>query len=427
VSLAIAAAVVAAAIAGSLAAGRGLARRGRLPVAGEMTAGLLLGAVLLSNRGLRSVAPIASNHMISDALRSSAGDVAFLGQVAVTLYLAAVASSLFERVPADIRQLAARWALAWCGISLAAGATVALAIPPGALRVVPLPEASYLLLAASIVSTSGLPIIARVLDERPSGDAVVRPLLLLTSGLITVFTFSALRGSELLHHDHLSDEDALVTTGTLAVTWVLLASAARRARAGGDRRLLWAAVIAALVSASVASERMFAVSVLGGLAVGAVSGRWLPLPVAKRRSIARGLGTFGLPVYYAAVGRKLSAVPVPSDAVILGGTVVGLTALGFATARMSLRFVSTPRALRSRLAQVAACRGIVIIIVGAEAQGAGLIAPRLQLALVAVGVLTTWLAGRPATDQAVDGSHRSSAGGPGAGGRGVAEVIATSS
>lgn len=363
-------------------------------VGGEMLAGLLIGAALLSPWRHVDSSP---QHVA--VLSASVGAVIDgLGQIGVILYLCLVG---LEITPGNTRRHGFRVPL------------VAAPVVLGALAIAPLAAHGFaaarwqlaggtlaptLILAAALM-VNGFPVVALILEERGMlrgdlGTTVVGVSVALTTlpFLIVAVLNQRLRsvGPIVVFVVGLA---AIVAAVVIAIcVWPRVAETVIRV-SPSDGTAVVLAVIIVLVAAWL-SLRLLGTALLGGFAAGVALSRSPAIRQVLRRALERIVPLVLVPVFFAAGGMRIE--PRVIDAGVIQAAAlftICLVAVGFLGGLASSRV----RGITSREARTIAallnCRGLMLIALPLEMLDHRLIGPRLVAVFFFGAVLTTLVTG----------------------------------
>jgi Kef-type K+ transport system membrane component KefB len=357
-----------------------------------MVAGLLIGGVLLSPGHTDR-----SGHHAAVLGAAAVQFISELGQVGMILYVLLVGLTLS---PLDLRRNAKTIAAASLPLALAAVALAPLGLYcfSGAGWHLARGSAGVVAMAA-VLTISGFPFIARILQERDllHGDFAVTALG--SSAVLTTLALLLLAVAEdrIRSIGRLADTYPLGLVGTVgigiaaAVVWGSLAM--RRPLALGTRTGLRLSVIAALVAAWL-SSKLLGTPLLGAFLVGIA----LSQSKAIRRALERALGwsvpVILVPVFLADAGARVA--PGTLDFGVLTGAAVLtvlLLAVGVLGAAVSSRFPVLGNGNATALAALLNCRGVMLVALGVEMRDHRLIGSKLVGVFFICAIATTIMTG----------------------------------
>jgi Kef-type K+ transport system membrane component KefB len=368
-------------LAGARALGA-LAVRLRQPrIGGEMLAGLLIGGALLSPwrvEGARQHAAVLGP--------SAVQVISQLGQIGMILYLLLVGLTLS---PVELRRNGKMIAATSLPVAMAAVAIAPLAVDwfSGTGWHLAAGATGVLVMAAAL-TISGLPFIARILEEREFLDRDFAATALGSSAVLTVVALLLLAVAE-------DPVLGLVTTAAAGVAAVAISSSpAPRGRLPvGTETGLVLSVIAALAAAWV-SLTLLGTPLLGAFLVGI----GLSQSTARRGAIERALGwsvpVILVPVFLAGAGARVD--PSALDLGVITGAAVFTALLGAVAilgASLSSRFAVLGPGEASSLAALLNCRGMMLLALGTELRDHRLIGSRLFAVFYLCAIATTLITG----------------------------------
>jgi Kef-type K+ transport system membrane component KefB len=396
----------------------GLFVRLRQPrVVGEMVAGILIGPTLLGGTLATATRPGSG---LADALYP-AGAFAFLsvlGTLALVLYTFLIGLQVPQhRLRGNVGRVGLVGTAA-VAASVGLGFVLATVLDaPGLWRVSALPDGravsltAHALLIASGLAATALPVVARILQEKGLLTTPVGTLGIGATAVITPLTFLVLEASVA----SLGPDGALVSTAVrLALTGALVAVLvlavrpllarllARRFRP--DEPLdgtLFAVLLAGAFLTALAADRIGIQALTGGLLFGFAVPQVPGLADAVVARLQQIVVMFGIPVFLAVSGLQtdLRVVrPVHLGAIALFVLAIAVAKWGVGT--LVGRVAGLPAAASGALGVMAACGGLVTLVVALAAQQLGLITPSMQVVFVTSAIITT-LATGPLLDRLI--------------------------
>ncbi|MEA2157043.1 MAG: hypothetical protein QOE11_3183 [Solirubrobacteraceae bacterium] len=370
-------------------------RVGQPRIAGQLVGVVLVGPTVLGGQ-VEGVVRGASGRGAVDAIfpAVSVGVLAVVGSLGLVLYMLLVGLTI------DPRPMARRaGTIALLVLAISAGtAVVALAAAAwlrhlGGWQGPSAGGVAFALALAAALIANGVPVVARILEERGLLRTEVGAITISSAGAIT--TLALVVSGVAIKGAGASAAERFVLV--LAAAAVLVAAVTVLARAHGSRLAPGAAIAALLglsIAAGVAGRSLLGTALVGPLVVGiAASGTSASAAFVEER-----LGTVVrevlLPVFlgFAALHANLRelgpGVLGPVVAIIAAVTVVKLAA-GYGVARVT--GFSRPDA--GAIAAMLQCGGVMTIAISLAILDAGLITTRLHAALTLAGLATTVLAG----------------------------------
>jgi Kef-type K+ transport system membrane component KefB len=359
------------------------------PVIGEIAIGLLVapGLAALSGRPVHTLLP----HPVAPVLT-------VCGQVGLALFLVGVGYEIRPYESGASRRTLG-WVLAGALLpGMLSGALLALWIGTtgGADLRGPAPAAAFALLLVVALGVTAVPVMARILADRrmlgsPEGrialagavaiDAFTWPLLAVTLGLAAGGGTGALQ--------------ALAVLGAGGAVCLAL----RRALAGDRPTRLcaghpWATALVlgtAAIAAAAVTERYRLTVVVGAVLIGlAVPRRGPGSPWDRAVGMVATPGRWLVPVYFTTTGLTLLAGPAHPVAGVTLAVAVALSVLGkLGGGYLGARLGGLPRRIGLRVGILVNTRGLTEIVVLQAGYSAGILTPRLFLAMLLMALLAT--------------------------------------
>ncbi len=383
-------------IIGVAAAGGALAVRGRQPrIAGELVAVVLIGPTVLGGQ-IAGVVEGAPGSGLVDALFPPAAVevLTWTGTVGLILYMLLIGMTID---PAPMARRVGTIALLTGAIVAGVVALAALAGPwlesAGGWKAVGAGSGAFVLALIASLAATGVPIIARILEERELLRTELGALVMAVAATITTLTLIisgiAGRGGDMGAARYL----ALVIAAAAALV-AIGAALGRSPRLILPPRVAVGALVLIALSAGLAGRSLIGTALVGPLVVGiAVRNSGFSAAFCEAR-----LGTLVrrwlLPVFLGVAAlhtnlRELGpSVIAPSLAIIATVTVTKLVS-GYTVARVLGFARSETRAIGALLQ----CGGIMTIAISLDELDAGIISTRLHATLTLTGLLTTMIAG----------------------------------
>ena len=363
-------------------------------IAGEMVA-VFAAALLLGGQiadvvpGQPAEGPIAK--LFPEAALALVGAIGGLG---LALYMLLVGLTID---PAPMRTRARALVLLAAATT---GATLALALVAGPLladaggwKAAGVGDGAFVLALAAALAANGLPIVARILEDRAMAHSAVGSIVIVAATLATTLALIAAAVASAGGDAAAGGRVALrVGAGVLVLAMVLLI-----VRAGWVSLRPAAAVVAVValaVASALAGDELLSSLLLGPLIVG--------IAVTKAgitaRSVERVLGVavrrVGLPVFLGLAAlhtdlRELGLDVVAPVAALTVGVIALKLVAGYLAARAAGFDPSDARAIGALMQ----CGGVMTIAVSLQLLQAHIIDPRLHAALTLIGLVTTIAAG----------------------------------
>ncbi len=359
-------------------------------IAGEMAA--VFAAGLLLGGQIAGVVPgqDAGGRIAALFPETALGLVTIVGQLGLVLYMLLVGITID---PAPMRRRAGSLVV----LSAATiGAMVALALvvepvlgdaagwkPPGVSR------SAFVLAFAAALAANGLPIVARIIEDRGMTHGAVGSVVIVAAALTTALALIA-AAVAIGGGDVAAGERVALRVGLGLVAIGVVVETIRRARRRSMRPAIAVfAAVALAVAAALAGYEMLSSMLIGPLIVG--------IAVRKAgvtaRSVEQRLGVavrrVGLPVFLGVAAvhtdlRALGSVLVP-----VIGLIVAVIALKVAAAYLAARTVGFASGDARAIAALMQCGGVMTIAISLETLHANVIDTRMHATLTVVGLATT--------------------------------------
>jgi len=259
--------------------------------------------------------------------------------------------------------------------------------PPG------VAQGAFVLALAAGLAANGVPIVARILEERGLLHSEVGAIVIVSAacvtGLALIASAIAIDGG-----DASAGGRVAVRIGGGLVVLVLVLGLVRRRRRALPRALAVAAVLTLVVLSAVAGDRLISSALIGPLVVGVAvqaSGATARLVEARMGVVVRRVL---LPVFLGVAAlhtdlRELGAGTLgPALAIIAAVTAIKL-AVVYSAARLAGFAAGEARAIGALLQ----CGAIMTIAISLDVLQAGVIGQRLHATLTLVGLVSTLVAG----------------------------------
>lgn len=370
-------------------------RAGQPRIAGELVALVAIGPTVLGGQIDGVVDGAVAAGAVGDVFPAVAVDVlTWIGGLGLILYMLLVGMTID---PAPMARRAASIAGLGAATLVATGAlTVAAAIwlrSHGGWRGPSAGATTFALALGAALSAHGLPVVARILEERGLLRTEVGGVVIAAGALVTtvalVVSGVAIKGGDAAAAARL--------VAILAAAAALLALVVAITRSRRVRLAPWATVVLALgcaVGAGVAGKGLIGSALVGPLVIGVlISSSGRSATVIDRRLGALVRGAL-LPIFLAVAAlhtdlRELRPeVLAPVVVLLLSVTAVKL-ASGYLAARAGGFQAADARAIAALLQ----CGGIMTIAISLDALDAGVISTRTHAALTLIGLLTTVITG----------------------------------
>jgi Kef-type K+ transport system membrane component KefB len=382
--------IVAARCGGALAV-----RAGQPSIAGELAAVFLIGPTVLGGQVAGLVEGAPGFGLVDELFPPVAVDVlTWTGTLGLILYMLLVGMSI---EPSSMARRAKSVALLSLAVLAATAGLAAVAAgwleSAGGWKPAGASSAEFALALFAALSVNGVPIVARILEERDllrtdlgalviAAGATMTALALVVSGL-------AMGGGDVAAAGHVG---LVLGVGTLLVLG--------GARLGRSSRLTLPPLVAAgallvvAIAAGLAGKVLIGTALLGPLVVGIAvcdGGFSAVFFEARLGGLVRGAL---LPVFLGVAALHANLRELGSSAIgPTLGLIAALVVLKYAAAYAAARARRMPRAEAGALGALLQCGGIMTIAISLDVLDAGIISPRLHATLTLGGLVTTVLAG----------------------------------
>ena len=370
------------------------ARLGQPRIAGEMLAVVCLGPTVLGGR-IAEIVPGQSGHGAVNALfpEPVVSVLALVGGLGLVLYMLLVGITID---PAPLRRCAGAIGLLGAAI---VGSTAAMAlvagpwlVEAGGWKPAGVAQGAFVLALAAGLAANGVPIVARILEERGLVRSAVGAVVIVSAACVTALALIAsavaIDGGDAAAGGRVG---VRIAGGLLVLVVVLALVRARRLAL--PPAVAVAAVLALAVASAVAGDRLISSALIGPLVVGVA----VPAGSAAARVVEAWLGYVVrrvlLPVFLGVAAlhtdlRELGDVLGPALAIIAAVMAIKL-AVGHLAARLAGFDAGEARAIGALLQ----CGGIMTIAISLDVLQAGVIGLRLHATLTLVGLISTLVAG----------------------------------
>ncbi len=372
-----------------------VAQRLRQPrIAGEMTA--VFAAVLLVGGQIADVVPgqQADGRIAALFPETALTLVTALGGLGLALYMLLVGITID---PAPLRERAG----AIVSVTIAsAGAMLALALVAGPLLIeaggwkpAGVADGAFVLGLGAALAAVGLPIMARILEDRDMAQGAVGSIAIVAgtgaTALAVLAAAVAIGGGDLP-----AGGRAMERMGAGLVLLALVLAVARRRWFALSTPVTVGAVIVLAVGAALAGDELLSSLILGPLVVGIAVSRGGGTGIALERCLGVAVRRIGLPVFLgvAALHTDLhelhSGVLVPI-VTLLAAVIAIKVAAAYAAARAAGLGSADARAIGALMQ----CGGVMTIAVSLDVLDAHLIGARMHATLTLIGIASTVAAG----------------------------------
>ena len=374
-----------------------VAARLRQPrIAGELLAVVCLGPTVLGGR-IAEIVPGQSGRGAVDALfpEPAITVLALVGGLGLVLYMLLVGLTID---PAPLRRRAGAIGLLGAAII---GSMVALAlvagpwlVDAGGWKPAGVAQGTFVLALAAGLAANGVPIVARILEERGLLRSEVGAVVIVSAACVTALALIAsavaIDGGDMAAGGRVG---VRIAGGLLVLLVVLVVVRVRRIAL--PPALAVAAVVALAVASAVAGDRLISSALIGPLVVGVA----VQAGGATARAVEARLGVVVrrvlLPVFLGVAAlhtdlRELGDGDGLGPALAIIAAVIAIKlAVGHLAARLAGFDVGEARAIGALLQ----CGGVMTIAISLDVLQAGIVTTKTHALLTLTGLLTTLIAG----------------------------------
>ena len=384
------AAIVAVALLGGVAAER--LRQPR--IAGEMAAVFLAG-LLLGGR-IAGVVPgqQAEGRIAAVFPETAVTVVTLVGGLGLVLYMLLVGITID---PAPMRERAG----AITTLALAtAGAMLALALVAGPLltdaggwKPDGVAQSAFVLALAAALGANGLPIVARILEDRAIAHTLLGSIVIVAATAVTALALIAAAVAISGGDASASGRVALRMSAGLVLLALVLAVARARWFVLGPAVTV-GAVVALAMAAALAGDQLLSSLLVGPLIVGVAVSTSGGTGMALERILGFAVRRVGLPVFLGLAAlhtdlRELHSGVFAAVLALLVAVIAIKVGAAYAAARMAGFAAAEARAIGALMQ----CGGVMTIAISLDLLEAYVIGPRLHATLTLIGLVTTVVAG----------------------------------
>jgi len=376
-------------------AGAELATRLRQPrIAGQFAAVVLVGPTVLGGR-IEGVVSGASGKGAVDALfpATSVDVIAFLGTLGLILYMLLVGLTI------DPRPLVRRaGTIAWLTFAVTAATAVVSLLVAGPLRDAggwsgPGADATaFALVLTAALAANGVPVVARILEERALLQTEVGAIVIAAAGVITTIALIvagvAIKGGDA----SAAERFAVILAGAAIVFAAVLALT----RVYEQRVAPAAAVVVLLafaIAAGFAGRSLLGTALVGPLVVGILANGAGSSAATIERRLGWTVREALLPIFLGFAALHTDLRELRSELLVVGGLIVAVTVVKLAASYGAALVSGFGRADAAVVAASLQCGGVMTIAVSLAVLDDGLITTRMHSALTLAGLLTTIVAG----------------------------------
>ncbi len=252
---------------------------------------------------------------------------------------------------------------------------------------------AFALALAAALAVTGLPIVARILEDRAMAHGAVGSIVVVAGTLATAVALVAAAVAIGGADAPAAGRVALRVVAGLVILAAVLAIV--RARWFSLRpAVALVAVVGLAVASALAGEALLSSLLLGPLIVGVAVAKGGVTALAAERRLGAAVRRVGLPVFLgvAALHTDLRAAGSDALAPVLA-MVAGVIALKLGAAYVAARIAGFGSADARAIGALMQCGGVMTIAISLELLHAGLIDPRMHATLTLVGLATTLAVG----------------------------------
>lgn len=363
-------------------------------IAGEMVA--VFAAGLLLGGQIAGVVPgQRAEGRIGDMFPETAvGLVTIVGGLGLVLYMLLVGITVD---PAPLRERARALALltaatisAMLALALIAGPLLGDGAgwkPPG------VSQAAFVLALAAALSANGLPIVARIIEDRAMAHSAVGSIVILAA---TAATALALLAAAVAIGGANAPAGGRVAV-RLGIGLVVLATvlAVVRARRFSVRpAVAVSAVVALAIASALAGDQLLSSLLVGPLIVGVAVSKGGVTARAVERRLGVVVRRVGLPVFLGLAALHTDLRELDSEGLApVAAMIAAVIALKLAAAYLAARTAGFDRADARAIGALMQCGGVMTIAISLECLHAHVIDTRMHVTLTLIGLATTIAAG----------------------------------
>jgi Kef-type K+ transport system membrane component KefB len=383
--------------------GAELATRLRQPrIAGQFAAVVLVGPTVLGGR-IEGVVTGATGTGAVDAVfpATSVDVIAFLGTLGLILYMLLVGLTI------DPRPVVRRaGTIAWLTFAVTAATAVVSLVAAPMLRDAggwsgPAADATaFALVLTAALAANGVPVVARILEERDLLQTEVGALVIAAAGVITTIAL-IVSGVAIKGGDASAAERFAVILVAAAIVFAVVLALTH----AFERRVAPAAAVVVLLgfalAAGFAGRGLLGTALVGPLVVGILANGAGASAATIERRLGWTVREALLPIFLGFAALHTDLRELRSDLLVVGGLIVAVTVVKLAASYGAALTSGFGRADATVVAASLQCGGVMTIAVSLAVLDDGLITTRMHSALTLAGLLTTIvvgpLLGRPAS------------------------------
>ena len=369
-------------------------RLGQPRIAGEMSAVFLAG-LLLGGR-IADVVPgqPADGRIAALFPETALALVTVVGGAGLVLYMLLVGITID---PAPLRERAG----AITALALAtAGAMLALALVAGPLladaggwKPDGVGHGAFVLALAAALGANGLPIVARILEDRAMADSAIGSIVIVAATGVTTLALIA-AAIAISGGDAPAGARVALRLGAGLLLLALVLAVVRAGRFVVGPSLTVGAVVALALAAALAGDQLLSSLLVGPLIVGVAVSRSGGTGVALERCLGVAVRRVGLPVFLglAALHTDLHELGASLFAPVLA-LLTAVVAVKVAAAYVTARLAGFGAADARVIGALMQCGGVMTIAISLDLLEAHVIGARTHATLTLIGLVTTLVAG----------------------------------
>ncbi len=384
-----------AAITALACAGGAVARWLRQPrIAGEMAAVFAAGALLGGQ-----IAGVAPGHQAEGRIgamfpETAVALVGAIGGIGLALYMLLVGITIdpspIRRRAGALTLIAAAPMAAMLALALLA---VALLGDGGGWKPPAVSDSAFVLALAAALAANGLPIVARILEDRAMSDSTVGSTVIVAATVATTLAFLAAAVAIGGGDAPAVARVALRAGAALVVLAVVLAIVRARWFSLRPAVALPAVVVLALASAY-AGHKLLSSVLIGPLIVGVVVNKSGATARAVERWLGDAVRRVGLPAFLGLAALHTDLTALGSDMLAAALTLLAaVIALKLGAAYLAARAAGFSPGDARAIGALTQCGGVMTIAISLEIAHANLIDARMHAILTIIGLATTLAAG----------------------------------
>jgi len=363
-------------------------------VAGEMAAVFVAG-LLLGGQIAEVVPGQQAEGRIAELFpETSLGLVTDMGELGLVLYMLLVGITID---PAPMRERAGALVLLTAATS---GAMLALALVAGSLmgdaggwKPPGVSHSAFVLAVAAALAANGLPIVARILEDRAMVHSAVGSVVIVAAAFATSLALIAAAVAAGGGDVPAAGRVALRVGAGLIVLAIVLATV-RACPPSPRPAVAVLAVVALALASALAGDEMLSSLLIGPLIVGVALDRRGVTAATIERRLGVAVRRFGLPVFLglAALHTDLRGLGSGAFAPVVA-IIVAVIALKLAAAYLAARAAGFDSRDARAIGALMQCGGVMTIAISLDSLQAHVIDTRMHATLTVIGLVTTIAAG----------------------------------